>query len=61
MEYLYTINGYEIYEYSARVCLEYDKSYPCYGAFTPSSDHMPDYEECSRDTLDALIEWCEKN
>ena len=61
MNYIDTINGYEIYEYSKGLCCRYGLSYPCYGAYLPESDHIPDYEECSMETFEELAEWCEKN
>ena len=61
MTFLYNVNGYDIYEYSKKTCLDYGHAYPCYAAFTEDADRTPDYEECSMESIEALVEWCEKN
>ena len=61
MNFIDSFNGYDVYEYSKKTCIEYGLSYPCYGAFSEGSDRTPEYEECSMESIEALIEWCEKN
>lgn len=61
MDYIDTINGYEIYKYNRYTCDKYCMSYPTYAAFMGETPRTPDYEECSMEDLDALMEWCENN
>lgn len=62
MNYIDTINGYAIYEFSKRTCATHGYCYPTYGAFLNPEDNLsPGYEECSLETFEELAEWCEKN
>ncbi len=61
MNYIDTINDYEIYEYSKYACDTYGTPYPTYGAFMEEAPKIPGYERCSMEDLDALMEWCENN
>lgn len=62
MEFICTINGYDIYELSMGTCLREGIPYPCFACFGENeSDRIVGYEECSMETLEDLAEWCEKN
>ena len=62
MEYICTINGYDIYELSMGTCLREGIPYPCFACYEETeSDRIVGYETCSMDTFDELAEWCERN
>jgi regulatory protein YycI of two-component signal transduction system YycFG len=62
MNYIDTINGYDIYELTMGTCLREQIPYPCFMCYGEhESDRIVGYEECSMDTFEELAEWCENN
>ena len=61
LEFIDTVNGYDIYKYDRYTCKQYSMPFPTYAAFLENSVAHPVYEECSLENLDELITWCESN
>ncbi len=62
MNYIDTINGYRIYEYTKETCKKYGVEFPTVGAFL-CDDEIPNpiNVECEMETFEELAEWCENN
>ena len=62
MDYIDTINDYEIFEASKKECAASGYCYPTFAAFLKTDDGVEfGHEECSLESFDELANWCEKN
>lgn len=61
MNYIDSINGYDIYEATKRECNLNGYEYPTFAGFLNSDNCRLGREECSMGTFDELAEWCKKN
>ena len=61
MDFIDTINGYDLYKYSPFTCSTRGCPYPTYACFMEGTRPDTHNEECSCDTFEELAEWCENN
>ena len=63
MKFLQTTNGYDIYELSADECKKNFRTFPlfcCFHAGTEPIDRDLALSENEAETLDEMLDWCQK-